>query len=139
MKHLVVLFVLLPFLASAQTHTVDLKKHKVVFQLTSGDTLVYKAMVKQIGHILEAAPNTKIEVVCHSGGLPFLIAAQTKQAADIKILNAKGVEFMACENTMRSQNVTRADLVPECGTVPSGMVEIIKKQEKGWAYVKAGF
>ncbi len=122
-----------------EARVVDKKKHKIVFQLTSGDTLVHKALVKQIGHVLEAAPNSRIEVVCHSNGLPFLIAAQTKQAGKIKELTSRGVVFYACENTMRDRNVTKKDLVAECGTVPSGIVEIIRKQEQGWSYIKAGF
>ncbi|MCC6462287.1 MAG: DsrE family protein [Saprospiraceae bacterium] len=125
--------------ATAQNHPVDKQKHKIVFQLTSGDSLVHKGMLRQIGHILEAAPNSKIEVVCHSNGLPFLVAAQSTQVAKIKELEAKGVDFMACENTMRDRKVTAADLVIGCQTVPSGVLEVARKQEKHWAYIKAGF
>ena len=143
MKQLLLFFALcLSLQAFAQTGdspTPDKHKYKVVFQLTSGDTLVYKALVKQIGHILDAAPNSKIEVVCHSNGLPFLVAAQTTQAPKIQELKAKGVDFLACENTMRDRKVSRADLLPQAGTVPSGIVEVIKKQDKHWAYIKAGF
>ena len=128
-----------PVFSQEASHTPDLNEYKVVIQLTNGDSLVHIALVKQIGHILEAAPNTKIEVVCHSGGLPFLIRAQTTQADKVKALKAKGVEFSACENSMRSLKIQRDDLLPEAGTVPSGMVEIIKKQQGGWAYIKAGF
>lgn len=128
-----------PLFSQEEARAIDRKKHKVVFQLTSSDTLVHKALVKQIGHMLEAAPNSKIEVVCHSNGLPFLVAAKTRQAGKIKELKGRGVAFYACENTMRDQNVARKDLVPECGTVPSGIVEIIRKQEQGWSYIKAGF
>ncbi|MCB0544763.1 MAG: DsrE family protein, partial [Saprospiraceae bacterium] len=124
---------------SVSARAQDQQVHKVVFQLTNGDSLVHKAMVRQIGHILEADANTKIEVVCHSAGLPFLIAAQSTQAAKVKELSAQGVTFFACENTMRDKKIQRSDLLPEAGTVPSGMMEIIIKQEAGWAYIKAGF
>ncbi|MBK7937639.1 MAG: DsrE family protein [Lewinellaceae bacterium] len=133
------IFFAVPLHAQNSTPGADKKKHKIVFQLTNGDTLVHKALVKQIGHVLEAAPNSQIEVVCHSGGLPFLVAAQTRVAGKIKELKGRGVVFNACENTMRDRNVKQSDLVPESGTVPSGIVEIIKKQEKGWSYIKAGF
>ncbi|HNM27060.1 MAG TPA: DsrE family protein [Saprospiraceae bacterium] len=124
---------------AAQNHPVDKQKHKIVFQLTSSDSLVHKATLRQIGHILEAAPSSKIEVVCHSNGLPFLVAAQSTQVAKIKELEAKGVDFMACENTMRDRKVNAADLISGCQTVPSGVLEVIRKQEKHWAYIKAGF
>jgi uncharacterized protein len=114
------------------------KKLKVVFQLTSSDTLAQKALVKQINNILVAAPNTKIEIVCHNNGITFLQTASTQQAAKIKDLTAKGVDFVACENTMRDRKIKREELVSECRTVPSGVVELIVKQDKGWAYLKAG-
>jgi intracellular sulfur oxidation DsrE/DsrF family protein len=39
---------------------------------------------------------------------------------------------------MRARKVTKADLLDNMGTVPSGVVEVVKKQEAGWTYVKAG-
>lgn len=138
-RYLLFIALLLPLLSTAQNQSVDKKKHKVVIQLTNGDTLVHKGLVKQLRNIQRAAPNTKIEVVCHNEGISFLHSAKSKQLAAITELKNTGVDFVACENTMRDRNISRADLVAECRTVPAGMVEIINKQEKGWAYVKAGF
>lgn len=118
---------------------ISTQKHKVVIQLTSGDTLVQKAVIKQITHLLDAAPNSKIEVVCHSNGISFLQLSLTKQADGIRRLKARGVDFVACENSMRDRKLKREDLVAECRTVPVGVLEIIMKQEKHWAYLKAGF
>jgi uncharacterized protein len=118
---------------------VTTKKLKVVFQLTSSDTLAQKSLVKQVRNFLNAAPNAKIEVVCHSGGITFLETATTQQSAKIKELSAKGVDFVACENAMREHKIKREDLVTDCRTVPSGVVEVVLKQDKGWAYLKAGY
>ncbi len=140
MKHLLFFFALaLPLFATAQNQSVDKKKHKVVFQLTSSDTLVHKALIKQIRNVQAAAPNTKIEVVCHNNGITFLQTAVSKQTAGIQELKKTGVDFVACENTMRERKIAREELAAECRTVPAGLLEIIDKQEKGWAYVKAGF
>ncbi len=126
------------FTASAQTAEVDNTPYKIVMQLTSGDTAVHRGLIKQINNVLNAAPKSRIEVVCHNNGLSFLISAKTFQAEAIKKLNVKGVTFVACENTMHSQKVKREELVPEAGTVPAGVIEIVKKQGKKWAYLKAG-
>ena len=117
---------------------VSTKKHKIVIQLTSNDTVVQKSVIKQLNNILRAAPNTKIEVVCHNNGLTFLQTATTKQADNIRALSARGVDFVACENTMRDRKVKREDLLGVCRIVPAGVVEIMLKQEKKWAYLKAG-
>jgi uncharacterized protein len=49
------------------------------------------------------------------------------------------VDFVACENAMREHKIKREDLVTDCRTVPSGVVEVVLKQDKGWAYLKAGY
>lgn len=130
----------LPNLCYAQDApvVVSTKKHKVVIQLASGEAEVHKAMFKQFQNFLNAAPNAKIEVVCHNNGLSFL-KKSNDFAAQVQEFAAKGIDFVACENTMKQRNVKRAELVDACRTVPAGLVEVVLKQEKGWSYIKAGF
>jgi uncharacterized protein len=143
MKKISFLLIALLFAAAAQaqndeTEVVSTKKHKVIIQLTSNDTLAQKSLIKQLGNMLRAAPNTKIEVVCHNNGISFLQTATTKQADKIREFSARGVDFVACGNTMRERKIKREELIGECRIVPAGVVEIILKQEKKWAYIKAG-
>lgn len=125
--------------AQSDAPVVTTKKLKVVFHLTTADTLAHKALVKQMANFLHAAPKARIEVVCHNNGIGFLQSAVTKQAAKIGELKALGVDFVACENTMRERKIKREELVAQCRTVPAGVVEVVMKQEAGWAYIKAGF
>ena len=141
MHKLLLLFLLaLPLGAVAQTETqvVTNKKLKVVFQLTTADTLSQKALIKQLNNFLKAAPNAQLEVVCHNNGITFLQSNVTKQAEGIKALAARGVDFVACENTLRERKIDKKDLLTEIRYVPAGVVEIVLKQDKGWAYIKAG-
>lgn len=142
MKNFLLCFLVLalPSLAMSQTEApvVTTKRLKVVFHLTSNDTLAQKAMVKQLHNFLIAAPNAQLEVVCHNNGISFLQTAVTKQAEKIVELKSKGVDFVACENTLRERKIKREELVSECRTVPAGIVEVVMKQDKGWAYIKAG-
>lgn len=124
--------------AQSDAPVVTNKKLKVVFHLTTADTLAHKALVKQLGNFLHAAPKARIEVVCHNNGIGFLQSAVTKQAAKIGELKNMGVDFVACENTMRERKIKREELVAQCRTVPAGVVEVVMKQEAGWAYIKAG-
>ncbi len=124
--------------ANAQNEAVDNTPYKIVFQLTSADTAIQSALVKQLNNALTAAPKSQIEVVCHNQGISFLLGAKTFQAAGIKALKEKGVVFAACENTMRTRKIKREELLPEAITVPAGIIEIAKKQRKHWAYIKAG-
>ncbi|MDO8367071.1 MAG: DsrE family protein [Saprospiraceae bacterium] len=117
---------------------VDNTPYKIVFQLTSGDTAVHRALTKQLNNALTAAPKSQLEVVCHNQGISFLVGSKTIVPEKIRELKKRGVVFVACENTMRDRKIKREELVPEAGTVPAGIIEIVKKQRKHWAYIKAG-
>jgi len=131
-------FTLSAFALSAQTEAVDNTPYKAVFHLTSADTLVHKALIKQLNNLLTAAPKAQLEVVCHNMGIYFLVTEKTQQAAGIRDLKARGVDFVGCENTLRERKINRTELMSEVRTVPAGILEIVKKQRKKWAYIKAG-
>lgn len=113
--------------------------HKIVFQLTTADTIAHKSLMKQLANIKTVAPDTKIEVVCHGPGLDLLLVNKTVVQDKIKIAKEKGVEFVACEFSMKERKVDKSNIIPEAGFVPAGIIEIVIKQEKGWAYIKSGF
>lgn len=114
--------------------------HKIVFQFTNAnDTLQQKAIVNQLTNLTNHWPNAKYEVVIHSMGLPFVMSSKSKQIQAIKALRAKGVRFLVCENTLKSQKVTKDQLITEVEYVPVGIAEIVEKQEQGWTYIKGGF
>ena len=50
-----------------------------------------------------------------------------------------GVVFVACESTMIDRKIPHENIIPEAGFVKSAVVELVKKQEQGWTYFKAGF
>jgi intracellular sulfur oxidation DsrE/DsrF family protein len=115
-------------------------KHKIVFQFTNAaDTLQQKAIVNQLKNLTTHWPNAKYEVVIHSMGLPFVMSEKSKQIAAIKVLKAKGVRFLVCENTLKSQKISKEQLISEVEYVPVGIAEIVEKQEQGWTYIKGGF
>ena len=124
--------------AQNESSDVDLAEHKIVFQLTSGDTNVHKMLVRQLGNVLTAAPNSKIEVVCHGPGITMLTSRQTIGQPKVIELKGKGIDFVVCENTLKEKKVTKEEIIPEAAFVKAGIIEIVKKQEEGWSYIRAG-
>lgn len=114
-------------------------KHKIVFQLTTNDTLAHKALMKQLTNIKSVAPETKIEVVCHGPGLDMLVSGKTTVLKGIQSAKEKGVEFMACEFSIKERKVEKSTIISEAGFVAAGIIEIVSKQEQGWSYIKSGF
>ncbi len=123
----------------SQNNKVPGKVHKIVFQLASDDTLVHIGLMKQLNNVLTAAPDAKLEVVCHGPGINLLLTDKTIVRDKIRLLKAKGINFEACENTMRDKNISKDRVITEAGFVPSALIEIVLKQEEGWSYIKAGF
>jgi intracellular sulfur oxidation DsrE/DsrF family protein len=111
--------------------------HKVVVQLNTSDTLVWHGALKNISNLQTAlGATTQVELVAHGAGISILIDNKTTQKAKIAELAASGVLFKACENTIRERKIDRTTILPQAGTVPSGVAEVVLKQEAGWAYLK---
>lgn len=115
-------------------------KHRIVFQLSSNDTLVWKGLIKNITHLKNAwLDSVQIEVVAHGLGIEILVAAKTTQQKKITEFKNMGIVFVGCENTLKDRNIAKEALITEAGTVPMGIGEIVIKQEQGWSYIKSGF
>ncbi len=115
------------------------RQHRIVMQLTSGDTLVHKNLMKQFKNMLEAAPTAQIEVVCHGPGMDLLMSDRSIVAGKVKEFAGKGVTFLACDNTIRERQLDPTKVIPEAGHVKAGIIHIVERQEDGWSYIKAGF
>jgi intracellular sulfur oxidation DsrE/DsrF family protein len=115
------------------------KSTRVVFQLTTPDTAAYRALARQLNNLLEGLPKAQIEVVVHNKGIAMLQKQKSNVVPELEALATKGIQFVACEQTMKQQKLEKSDILPLAGFVPRGLVEIIQKQEQGWAYIKAGF
>jgi intracellular sulfur oxidation DsrE/DsrF family protein len=128
----------LQFNSFAQTTDVT-PAHKVVIQLNTADTAAWNGVIGNIKNLSKVWPgNIKFEVVVHGKALDFLVATKSHLVTDIDQLAKKGVVFNACENTMGKYGITKQMLIPSVFSVPSGVAEIILKQEEGWSYLRAG-
>jgi uncharacterized protein len=115
-------------------------KHKVVIQLSSNDTLVWKGLMNNLKHLKTGwGDSVQIELVAHGFGIEMLMTAKTTQQKKIAEFKNMGIVFVACENTLREKNISKELIIPEAGFVPMGIGEIVNKQEQGWSYIKAGF
>jgi 5'-nucleotidase / UDP-sugar diphosphatase len=118
----------------------DEAAHRVVIEVTSGESEQWESVLNNVQNLQKALTRAQvqIEVVAHGKALPMLMNTNTTSAPRIAEIANSGVRFAACENTMRRLNVSRSDLLPVAVTVPSGVAEIVVKQEAGWSYLKGG-
>lgn len=133
------LFLALAFTAVLANAQDAPRQHRIVMQLTSGDTLVHKNLMKQFKNMLEAAPNLQLELVCHGPGMDLLMGDRSIVAGKVKEFAGKGITFLACDNTIRERQLDPTKVLPEAGHVKAGIIHIVERQEDGWSYIKAGF
>ena len=131
-------FAVSPALAQAKlaAKTAQATPHRIVYDMVVADTAQHAGLMRQLNNIKRGWPDAQIEVVVHGKALDMLVTDQSTKVDAIKELQAKGVVFAACENTMRAHKVVKAQLIPGVITVPVGVGEIILKQEEGWGYIR---
>ena len=126
------LWILMVFFAKAQQ-----KDYKVVFDLTSKDTLAHQTAIRQMGLIARSNPDAKVELVIFGQAIGMVVDEKSAVKEDLlKLLQLKNVSVNVCEITMQRGKIEKSQLVPGVGTVPDGIYEIISKQREGWGYIK---
>jgi uncharacterized protein len=115
------------------------EKHRIIFEVTMDGQQQWTGTLNNVASVQQAfgADTTDVEVVAHGNGLGFLLKTDEALQAPMQLASS-GVTFSACENTMKKKNVSKEELLPFVTTVDSGVAEVVRKQEAGWAYLKSG-
>jgi len=113
------------------------KDYKVVFDLTSGDTLSQQTTIRWVNEIVKAEPTAQVEVVMFGKGLPLAVKDRSAMANDVTSLATnKNVAFKVCAMAMANQKIDKSQLLPGVQVVPDGIYEVVSKQREGWGYIK---
>jgi len=150
MKHIIqfkifaTVFVLLMSLASfnseaaeARLLQVEATREKVVFQVSDSIPGKWNLTLNNVRNIQNAIGKDKvdIEIVAYGPGINML-KLKSKVGSKIDKALADGIRIVACKNTMKHMKLTVANMLPSIAYVPSGAVELMRKQEDGWAYIR---
>ncbi|WP_010251096.1 DsrE family protein [Myroides injenensis] len=112
-------------------------KHRVVFQLNTEDINDHNALMTYVSNVKRHwGDNVDIHVVVHGPGIGMVMKSKTMVGDALKNVIQKGIKFFACQNTMNARMIDKNDIIEEVSFVESGLVDIIEKQENGWAYIK---
>ena len=133
---LMALFVLtLGFAAAPMVHAGD--KHGVVIQMSDNDADKWNLALNNAKNFQKELGKDKIdiEIVAFGPGINML-KKDSAVASRLDEAMMSGVKITACQNTMKAQKLTDKDIYPSVGFVPSGVVEIMQKQQQGWAYLR---
>lgn len=111
---------------------------KVIFQVTDNDVAKWTLTLNNVRNLqvgVGGADKTDIEVIAYGPGIQ-LLKADSPIAARISEAVGNKVKVVACENTMAANKLTHADMLSDIGYVPAGVVEVMRKQQAGYAYIR---
>jgi hypothetical protein len=142
MKYLNLMIVSLALaLSTASLNAVAAKfvksKEKVVMQVSDADTGKWNLALNNAKNVQQSygADKIDIEIVVYGPGIGML-KADSAIGNRIDEAKAAGVKVVACENTMKANKLTKEDMLPDTSYVPSGVVELIKKERAGYVYIR---
>ena len=115
----------------------DSREH-AIFAVTDDDAKKWNLTLGNIGNAIDGigANAAEIELVVYGPGIAML-KKDSPVAEKIAAAQKRGVRIYACQNSMRGFNLQLSDLAPGVGVVPSGVVELIRRQHAGYAYVRS--
>lgn len=111
---------------------------KVVMQLSYSDEKSLNMALNNISNVLSAySPELlNLKVVVYGDGLVILYKNNNKFKERVTQMMDVGVEFVACERTMQSKNITKSDLINDISFAKTGLAEIIERETDGYIYIK---
>jgi intracellular sulfur oxidation DsrE/DsrF family protein len=122
------------------THFDDKSEHQIVYQCNKADDDYLSSVLFSVGEMIRKyGDNVEVVVACFGQGIHLLgdpparpVAKELQERASS--LNAYGVAFHACENTIDSLGWTKDNLVEYAKVVPVGVDDIMLLQERGFSY-----
>lgn len=131
---------LLPVRAEGAKHT-----HRIAIQVNGDDPASMNRTLNNMenlyAHYAAAGEPVEIRVIAFGPGLQLLrddLSPVKDRLVRLKSAHP-GLTYAACANTKRSLEKTEGKPVPIVSSaelVPSGVVEIVRLQEKGWTYLR---
>jgi uncharacterized protein len=114
-------------------------KAKVVFHIDWEKEENLVMALNNIQNLLKAVPaeETSVCLLANGPSVKLLLRDRALQyGPTILNLAEKGVRFLVCGNSLKNFDIAQNDLLAPCETVPAGVVELIRLQSEGYAYIK---
>lgn len=113
-------------------------QYRAVFHLNQDTDARVATVFSNIHNLLAdlGKEHLEVELVANGTGVNALLKANPLTADRIKELSAEGVRFAACSNSLDALKLTGTALHEGVRVVPSGVGELVRRQNEGWAYIR---
>jgi len=127
----------LAFGGSAHSQDSSVHVSRVVFQVSDSDPGKWSLTLNNVHNLQRelGADKVIVEIVAYGPGIAMLKQGSTAGERVAQALR-DGVGVVACQNTMKAMELTEKDMLPGISYVPAGVVELMHKQQHGYAYIR---
>ena len=111
-----------------------IEPRQIVFSIKSADDEVINHLLSSANNVLKyyGPENVNMRIVAYYHGIKMLLKKEKKTAKRIDALMQIDVEFVACENTMRTKKIDKSELIEGVEIVTAGIVEMTERVQDGW-------
>lgn len=112
------------------------KMIKVIFHIDESEkwlTVISNVLNLRKGIDVE---NAEIEILANSKSVEIFKKTEEEYFHQLKNIHDLGIKIYACKNSMNSLHLKPEDIYDFIEIVPIGVLELIEKQNQGFAYIK---
>jgi len=112
---------------------------KFVFPITKWDRKEVNHVLSSVNNVIKfyGPENSEVVIVAYSRGINTLLKHRdSKIRKRVEALMTYDIEFIACENTMKTLKIDEKDLLDGVEIVTAGIVELIERQLRGYIYIR---
>lgn len=112
-------------------------KARIVLQVSDNDPAKWNLALNNARNAQTDLGQGKVEleIVAYGPGINMLKVDATT-ATRVSEAIKSGISIVACENTMTNLKIVKDDMNPNISYVPAGVVQLMKRQQQGWAYIR---
>ena len=113
-------------------------KMEAVFHVDTADGAVFSLALGNIANYLAALPDAARRVTLLANGKAVVLFRQGGHPEEnaLRELLDRGVTVAVCANALKKNGMDRSELPEGCTVVPAGIVELVRLQNEGYAYIK---
>lgn len=113
--------------------------YDLCLHIDSNDVSMLRFVMVNARNYINGLPGQKFNLVIVANGpaVTLLTNAKAEELFETaKTLNSEKVRFCACANALAATGTDKDKLWPFVEVVPAGLVEVVRLQREGYAYIK---
>lgn len=112
--------------------------YDLCLHMDSKDPAILRLVLRNAANYIKALPEERFQLVVVANGpaVTHFVKSNEEFRAIAAPLQDQGLRILLCANALEDNHIDHADIWPGCDVVPAGLVEIVRLQREGFAYIK---